>query len=109
MWPAAVLAALPLPQRSPTPAPRGHLSPAPLLLSLLTPLTWNGAWGFPRWGAGLLELTAVFPFFSVCKEPPYKVEESGYAGFIMPIEVYFKNKVGARVAERRTHSSQKGR
>lgn len=27
-----------------------------------------------------------------CKEPPYKVEESGYAGFIMPIEVYFKNK-----------------
>lgn len=37
----------------------------------------------------------VFPFFLVCKEPPYKVEESGYAGFIMPIEVYFKNKVGA--------------
>lgn len=31
---------------------------------------------------------------AVCKEPPYKVEESGYAGFIMPIEVYFKNKVG---------------
>uniref|UniRef100_A0A8C5NFN1 YEATS domain-containing protein n=1 Tax=Gouania willdenowi TaxID=441366 RepID=A0A8C5NFN1_GOUWI len=29
----------------------------------------------------------------VCKEPPYKVEESGYAGFLMPIEVYFKNKV----------------
>uniref|UniRef100_A0A8V1AH47 MLLT1 super elongation complex subunit n=1 Tax=Gallus gallus TaxID=9031 RepID=A0A8V1AH47_CHICK len=28
----------------------------------------------------------------VCKEPPYKVEESGYAGFIMPIEVYFRNK-----------------
>ncbi|XP_057574741.1 protein ENL-like [Hippopotamus amphibius kiboko] len=28
----------------------------------------------------------------VCKEPPYKVEESGYAGFIMPIEVYFQNK-----------------
>lgn len=24
------------------------------------------------------------------------MEESGYAGFIMPIEVYFKNKVGAR-------------
>uniref|UniRef100_A0A4W6CV72 YEATS domain-containing protein n=1 Tax=Lates calcarifer TaxID=8187 RepID=A0A4W6CV72_LATCA len=22
----------------------------------------------------------------VCKEPPYKVEESGYAGFLMPIE-----------------------
>lgn len=29
----------------------------------------------------------------MCKEPPYKVEESGYAGFIMPIEVHFKNKV----------------
>ncbi|MBN3315593.1 ENL protein, partial [Atractosteus spatula] len=28
----------------------------------------------------------------VCKEPPYKVEESGYAGFLMPIEVYFRNK-----------------
>lgn len=32
-------------------------------------------------------------FISVCKDPPYKVEESGYAGFILPIEVYFKNKV----------------
>ncbi|KAJ7424811.1 Protein AF-9 [Willisornis vidua] len=29
---------------------------------------------------------------SLCKDPPYKVEESGYAGFILPIEVYFKNK-----------------
>uniref|UniRef100_A0A8C7YCN4 YEATS domain-containing protein n=1 Tax=Oryzias sinensis TaxID=183150 RepID=A0A8C7YCN4_9TELE len=29
----------------------------------------------------------------VCKDPPYKVEESGYAGFILPIEVYFKSKV----------------
>lgn len=38
----------------------------------------------------------LFPFFLVCKEPPYKVEESGYAGFIMPIEVHFKNKVGSR-------------
>ncbi|XP_023821973.1 protein AF-9 isoform X2 [Oryzias latipes] len=28
----------------------------------------------------------------VCKDPPYKVEESGYAGFILPIEVYFKSK-----------------
>lgn len=37
-----------------------------------------------------------FPFLAVCKEPPYKVEESGYAGFIMPIEVHFRNKVGAR-------------
>ncbi|XP_076004587.1 protein AF-9 isoform X2 [Genypterus blacodes] len=28
----------------------------------------------------------------VIKDPPYKVEECGYAGFILPIEVYFKNK-----------------
>ncbi|KAK5848740.1 hypothetical protein PBY51_006332 [Eleginops maclovinus] len=28
----------------------------------------------------------------VIKDPPYKVEESGYAGFILPIEVYFRNK-----------------
>ncbi|KAI4808282.1 hypothetical protein KUCAC02_000346, partial [Chaenocephalus aceratus] len=26
------------------------------------------------------------------KDPPFKVEESGYAGFILPIEVYFRNK-----------------
>uniref|UniRef100_A0A8C3GJP0 MLLT3 super elongation complex subunit n=1 Tax=Cairina moschata TaxID=8855 RepID=A0A8C3GJP0_CAIMO len=32
------------------------------------------------------------PWPTVCKDPPYKVEESGYAGFILPIEVYFKNK-----------------
>lgn len=41
---------------------------------------------------GLFLIVNVF-FFSVCKDPPYKVEESGYAGFILPIEVYFKNKV----------------
>ena len=37
----------------------------------------------------------IYFFFNVavCKDPPYKVEESGYAGFILPIEVYFKNKV----------------
>ncbi|XP_044054865.1 protein ENL-like isoform X2 [Siniperca chuatsi] len=28
----------------------------------------------------------------VCKEPPYKVVESGSAGFLMHIEVHFKNK-----------------
>ncbi|XP_077988564.1 protein ENL-like [Glandiceps talaboti] len=28
----------------------------------------------------------------VVKEPPYQVSESGYAGFTLPIEVYFKNK-----------------
>ncbi|XP_066994108.2 protein ENL isoform X1 [Anabrus simplex] len=27
----------------------------------------------------------------VVKEPPYSVKESGYAGFVIPIEVYFKN------------------
>lgn len=36
-----------------------------------------------------------FIVISVCKDPPYKVEESGYAGFILPIEVYFKNKVSS--------------
>lgn len=44
---------------------------------------------------GLLFSSHLFSLFnvSVCKDPPYKVEESGYAGFILPIEVYFKNKV----------------
>lgn len=43
----------------------------------------------------LLVSSLLFSFFNfaVCKDPPYKVEESGYAGFILPIEVYFKNKV----------------
>uniref|UniRef100_UPI0035900A23 protein AF-9-like isoform X1 n=2 Tax=Myxine glutinosa TaxID=7769 RepID=UPI0035900A23 len=27
----------------------------------------------------------------VYKEPPYEVEESGYAGFVMPVHIYFKN------------------
>uniref|UniRef100_A0A8C4NFA3 MLLT1 super elongation complex subunit n=1 Tax=Eptatretus burgeri TaxID=7764 RepID=A0A8C4NFA3_EPTBU len=27
----------------------------------------------------------------VYKEPPFEVEESGYAGFIMPVHIYFKN------------------
>lgn len=40
-----------------------------------------------------LSLIANLSFILVCKDPPYKVEESGYAGFILPIEVYFKNKV----------------
>lgn len=41
------------------------------------------------------KLHETLPFFclQVCKDPPYKVEESGYAGFILPIEVYFRNKV----------------
>lgn len=40
-----------------------------------------------------LNLQSLFLSLAVCKDPPYKVEESGYAGFILPIEVYFKNKV----------------
>lgn len=31
-------------------------------------------------------------FFSVVKEPPFSISESGYAGFIFPIEIYLKNK-----------------
>lgn len=38
-------------------------------------------------------IVIIMSLSAVCKEPPYKVEESGYAGFLMPIEVYFKNKV----------------
>lgn len=49
----------------------------------------RGAWPL-REGAVTLFLLLLC---AVCKEPPYKVEESGYAGFLMPIEVYFKNKV----------------
>ncbi|KAI8480284.1 Myeloid lymphoid or mixed-lineage leukemia (trithorax, ) [Branchiostoma belcheri] len=33
-----------------------------------------------------------YSFFLSVKEPPYEVSESGYAGFLLPIEVYFKNK-----------------
>jgi len=29
--------------------------------------------------------------FSVIKEPPYVVKESGYAGFPLPIDIYVKN------------------
>ncbi|TSK82224.1 Protein AF-9 [Bagarius yarrelli] len=39
-----------------------------------------------------LIVESVLQFLDVCKDPPYKVEESGYAGFILPIEVYFRNK-----------------
>lgn len=37
------------------------------------------------------------------------MEESGYAGFIMPIEVYFKNKVGSWGVVRRTYNSREVR
>lgn len=38
--------------------------------------------------------TAYLPstFSKVIKEPPFRVAESGYGGFTMPIDVYFKNK-----------------
>merc|ERR1712142_1037418 len=28
----------------------------------------------------------------ICKEPPYKVSETGYGSFNLPVEVYFRNK-----------------
>ncbi|XP_037956820.1 protein AF-9 [Teleopsis dalmanni] len=28
----------------------------------------------------------------VCKETPYVIQESGYAGFLLPIEIYFRNR-----------------
>ena len=31
-------------------------------------------------------------FHTVFKEPPYQVSESGYGSFMLPIEVYFRNK-----------------
>jgi transcription initiation factor IIF auxiliary subunit len=31
-------------------------------------------------------------FFPVVSVPPYHVAESGYAGFLLPIDIYFKNK-----------------
>lgn len=34
----------------------------------------------------------MFFFISVVSVPPYHVAESGYAGFLLPIDIYFKNK-----------------
>lgn len=31
-------------------------------------------------------------YISVLTEPPYAVQEQGYAGFELPIDIYFKNK-----------------
>lgn len=33
-----------------------------------------------------------FIFYPVFKEPPYEVAESGYGSFMLPIEVFFRNK-----------------
>ena len=30
--------------------------------------------------------------FTEVPSPPYQVSESGYAGFLLPIDIYFKNK-----------------
>ena len=30
--------------------------------------------------------------FPVVKDPPYFVEQSGYGGFVLPVEIYFRNK-----------------
>lgn len=35
----------------------------------------------------------------VIKEPPYAVRESGYAGFLIPIQVYLKNKDEPKIFE----------
>lgn len=40
----------------------------------------------------LLFLIYVLCIFTVVKEPPFSIKESGYAGFIFPIEIYLKNK-----------------
>lgn len=37
--------------------------------------------------SGLIEWCAI----AVQKEPPFKLNESGYAGFVFPIDVYFRN------------------
>ncbi|KAK3799333.1 hypothetical protein RRG08_048839 [Elysia crispata] len=42
-----------------------------------------------------LHKTFKCPTRAIC-EPPYKVNESGYAGFILPIEIHFKNKQSPR-------------
>lgn len=40
-----------------------------------------------------LFLICFFLYFStVIKEPPYQISQSGYAGFELPIEIYFRNK-----------------
>lgn len=36
--------------------------------------------------------------FSVLRSPPYKVSETGYGGFILPIEIYFKTNEEPRKA-----------
>lgn len=36
--------------------------------------------------------TTLFFYLTVFKEPPYSLKESGYAGFVLPIDIYFKNR-----------------
>ncbi|XP_059166891.1 protein AF-9-like [Physella acuta] len=42
-----------------------------------------------------LHKTFKLPLRTIC-EPPFKVTESGYAGFLLPIEIHFKNKQSPR-------------
>ena len=37
-------------------------------------------------------IVIIFFSFSAISVPPFKVTECGYAGFTLPIEIYFKNK-----------------
>uniref|UniRef100_A0A3B3ZTH5 YEATS domain-containing protein n=1 Tax=Periophthalmus magnuspinnatus TaxID=409849 RepID=A0A3B3ZTH5_9GOBI len=39
----------------------------------------------------------------VCKEPPYKVEESGYAGFLMPIEPTHSAKNATTIIKKKSY------
>ena len=61
---------------------------------------WAAIWEpiLARWSTklGVFGITSwfcfLFSFIPVIKEYPFQVAEAGYAGFLMPIEVYFKNK-----------------
>ena len=44
----------------------------------------------------LSQLHHVLHVSAVCKEPPYHVQEHGWAGFELPIDIYFKNKSDPR-------------
>ena len=39
-----------------------------------------------------LSIFFFFSFITVVSNPPYELSECGYAGFLLPIEIYFKNK-----------------
>lgn len=43
-------------------------------------------------GLAVTSLALFFVVVAVVKEPPYHIEQSGYGGFVLPIDIYFKNK-----------------